>query len=63
MSERSIIKCKVCGLIKSRILDKKIGKEKIWVDENKAKWNGHTCPDCHRTNVKVNVRIKRAQKV
>ena len=61
--ERSIVTCKVCKVIKARILYKKIGKEKIWVDEDEGKWNGLTCPDCHRNNVKINVRIKRAQKV
>jgi hypothetical protein len=61
MEERSIIKCKRCNLLKIRILKKKIGKEKIWADENGKQWNGATCSDCHIEICRLKMQVKRAK--
>ena len=62
MEERSIIKCKRCNLLKIRILKKKVGKEKIWVDENDKQWNGKCCADCHIEIVRLKTRDRRDAK-
>lgn len=59
MQERSILKCKVCCTLKVRILVKKVGKEKVWHNENGKAWNGRTCSDCHLELVRLKLRDKR----
>lgn len=60
MQERSIKKCKVCTQLKVRILDRKVGKDKIWVSEDGKMWNGNTCSDCHIEIVRLKLRNKRS---
>jgi hypothetical protein len=59
--DRSIIKCKVCAQLKVRILDRKVGKEKVWVSEDGKAWNGKTCSECHVEIVRLKLRDKRAK--
>lgn len=61
MQERSIKKCKVCMQLKVRILDRKIGKDKIWVSEDGKAWNGNTCSDCHIVICRVHIKVKRSK--
>ena len=48
MEEKNLRKCKVCGEMKSRILDGKFDdKNKRWKDETGKLWNGNICPVDH----------------
>lgn len=49
--EKSEINCKVCGVLKTRILAGKWKKDKKWVDEQGRSFNGKVCPDCHSKGV------------
>lgn len=59
MQERELKKCKICNELKVRMLDRKIGKDKIWVSDNGRAWNGRTCGDCHIEQVRQKTRIRR----
>lgn len=63
MEEKNNKQCKVCGLIKERILVGKFGEQKRnkkWSDSTGKLWNGHVCPDCHKAKAKENMRKFRA---
>ena len=62
MQERSIVKCKHCHQLKIRILFKKIGKDKVWHNEDGKAWNGRVCSDCHIEIVRLKLRDKRAKR-
>lgn len=59
MEDYSLIHCKGCGAIKKRIRAGRYanGKDTRWVDEAGKEWNGHKCPDCHRSKAKLNKRL------
>lgn len=63
--EVSQIICKICKQIKARILAGKFDdeKNKKWVDSTGKLFNGKVCPDCHRDNVKKQVKEKRTNNV
>lgn len=51
--EKDMSTCRKCGQIKTRILEGKFDdKNKRYLDENGFLWNGRTCPDCHKANVR-----------
>ena len=52
-TEHSVIKCKKCGVKKTRYFAGRFpnGKDKIWIDENGIQWSGATCSTCHKENV------------
>lgn len=59
-SEKSTIMCKVCKLIKTRILVGKFDdKNKKWVNEDGKLFNGKTCPDCHKDKVRNETKQRR----
>lgn len=52
--------CRVCKILKNRIQQGLYNaKDKRWVDDTGSMWNGSTCPDCHRTRIKNNMKFKR----
>ena len=58
--ESNMTKCKVCGLLKRRILDGKFDdKNKRWVNEGNRLWNGKVCPDCHVGRMRERARLAR----
>lgn len=58
------IKCKVCGIYKTRIRDGKYGKKggrtPRWVGVDGKLWNGCVCGECHAKRAAVNMFNKRA---
>lgn len=60
MTEQNIRLCKVCRIMKNRVL---VGKfdavNKKWADEKGKLWNGSVCPDCHRVHTKSLMSKKR----
>lgn len=48
MEEKNLRECKVCKLLKLRILAGKFDdRNKRYNDEYGQAWNGSTCPTCH----------------
>ena len=58
--ETNLRNCKVCHLPKVRTESGKYNeKDKKYVDETGAAWNGSCCPPCHREVVRIKIREKR----
>lgn len=64
LNEKQAKICKVCGVLKYRILKGKFNKkDKKWKGVNgDGYWNGHVCPECHRNRCAERQRAKRAAK-
>lgn len=55
--EKNLRKCKVCLVVKPRILVGKFNhKDKKYTDGDNLCWNGNTCGTCHRVKIKQNMR-------
>lgn len=67
MIESNQTKCKVCNLMKPRILAGKMDeKNKKFIDDTGKMWSGRTCPGCHKERMKTNMskmRFDRKQEV
>jgi len=59
MEEINLKLCKVCGLLKKRILAGKWGKDKKWIDEEGKLWNGKQCPTCNQARAKDSMKRMR----
>lgn len=62
MSETSVIQCKICKEIKTRVLAGKWGNCKKWVDTEGKLFNGKTCPNCVKSRCKEDMRKLRSIK-
>jgi len=63
MAEENVTICKLCGLLKRRILIGKFDdKNKKWADESGKLWNGKLCPQCQVIRSKENMRKNRSLK-
>lgn len=60
--ERCVRKCRRCNQLKIRIFARRVGKEKIWHDEDGKTWNGATCPSCHIEVMRLKMRDSRVKK-
>lgn len=62
MNEANISRCKKCLQDKQRIQSEKFpdGKNKRWVDEAGALWNGRVCPNCQRELSKNHIKKVRS---
>lgn len=54
MQVKQLKQCKVCLKYLLRIQDGYFNyKDKRWVDDKGAQWNGLKCPDCVRSGMKI----------
>lgn len=60
LPEKSVIKCRECGELRTRYLDGTYdGLNKRWRDKEGKVFNGKVCPECHLFRTKVNMRKMR----
>lgn len=56
-------KCKVCDIVKKRILVGKFDeKNKRYHDETEKTWCGNVCPSCHNVRMILNMRLLREKR-
>ena len=61
MIESDNRKCRICGIVKRRILVGRFDEvNKKYHDEKGNTWNGSCCGECHRERVKNNMRLLRS---
>lgn len=55
--EKNMKVCKVCMILKLRIVAGKFNERSYKYIDNRGKlWNGRVCPDCHKNVCKNNMR-------
>lgn len=59
--ETNLRLCKVCSILKPRVLAGKWKKDNKWTDNEGNLWSGSTCPECNKNRLKLTMRIKRTK--